>query len=269
MELLHERETEQAIGLIFEVRNQMGGGWSEEIYHQALVENFREHGIPTLQKPRRSLIHRGVEIYVFEPDIIAWDKVIFELKVLPDFKGKDFPSRNYAQTIHYLKLFEKNLGMLINFAHSKVGIKRLAYEPPEMEIYEDYDRIRSHLSDSDRQILLKVRQIILNLGKRYETGYSEIVYRKIIAVELAHHGIKCISDVNITAQWKGKRVGNQTTQHMFVEDRFLLLVRATLDAPPTYDYIKTRTYLKALGIKVGLVINFGRNELQIIGTEIR
>jgi len=239
MELLHEKKTEQAIGLIYEVRNEMGGGWSEEIYHQALVANFHEHDIPTLCKPQMSLIHRGAEIYTFEPDVIVWDTVILELKALPNFKGRTFPAINQAQLIHYLKRYKKDLGILVNFAHSKVGIKRMAYEPPEMEVYEDYDRIRGHLSDSDRLILLEVRQHILALGKQYGTGYSEIAYRKIIAVELAYQDIQCISDVNITAKWKGVEIGSQTTQHMLVENRFLLLVRATLESPPTYDYIKT------------------------------
>ncbi len=268
MELLHKEKTEQAIGLIYEVRNEMGGGWSEEIYHKALVANFHKHDIPTLHKPRLPLIHRGVEIYTFEPDVIVWDTIILELKVLPNFKKRSFPIINQAQLIHYLKRYKKDLGILLNFAHSKVGIKRMAYEPPEMEIYEDYDRIQGRLSDSDRAILLKIRQHIIALGKQYGTGYSETVYRKIIAVELAYQGVHCISDVNITAKWKSIEIGSQTTQHILAENRFLLLVRATLETPPAYDYIKTRTYLKALDLKVGLVINFGRNKLQIIGTII-
>lgn len=97
-------------------------------------------------------------------------------------------------------------------------------------------------------------------------GWSEEIYRKLLAIELAHHRIDTLSNVNIPAKWDGIRVGTQYSHHLLVSNRFLLLIRATLDAPMAYDFIKTRTYLKALGLQVGFIINFGRNTLQIIGT---
>ena len=51
---LFEQEMKQVIGLIFQVRNTLGAGRSEEIYHRALVKALTKAEIPTQSKPRRA-----------------------------------------------------------------------------------------------------------------------------------------------------------------------------------------------------------------------
>lgn len=265
-EYLHERESEFVIGRIFEVRNRLGGGWGEEVYHQALVRHLTNNDVPTVSKPREVLLHRNNEIQTFIPDIIVWDKIILELKVLPDFKRNQFPSAHQGQLIHYLKKFKKNLGLLVNFAHSKVGIKRMILEKTSSDIVENYDRIKIYLQHEDREILIKIRKAILRIAHGIGIGYKEDIYRKIIGLELEAVGISCVSEVVIPATWEDEVIYNQSTHHLLVAGRFLLLIRANLERPTTFDYIKTRSYLTALGLKSGLIVNFGRNTVQIFGT---
>jgi len=177
--------------LLFQVQNELGVGWSEEIYHQTFVYLAQRNGIPTQSKPRLPLIHRGSEVHTFEPDIIVWNKIILELKVLLNFQGRKFPTINQAQLLHYLKFFEIELGALINFAHPKVGIMRMLYNPLEFEIEEDYERMLPHVNEKDKQILREVQRHIKNLGKQYGLGYPEILYRKLIAAELNYQNIPC------------------------------------------------------------------------------
>ncbi len=263
---LYEKEMEQVIGLTFKVRNEMGMGWSEEIYHQALAYLTEKCGIPMRSKPRRTLIHRGVEIHTFEPDLIVWDKIILELKVLFDYRGRRFPTINQAQLIHYLKFYEMKLGVLFNFAHPQVGIMRMLYEEPDLEIKADYVRMLPHVTESEKQILREVQRHIKRLTRQYGLGYPEGLYRKLIAVELAYQNIPCVSDLNIPAAFEDYRIGTQSTRYMLIADRFLLHVRSSLEGISTRDFVKTRTYLKTLGLKVGWVVNFGRNQLQIHAT---
>ena len=75
MKLRYGEETGILRGLIFKVRNELKGGWSEEIYHQALAHVLEENGIPFVSKPRHPFLHRGVEVHLFEPDFIVWDKI--------------------------------------------------------------------------------------------------------------------------------------------------------------------------------------------------
>lgn len=263
---LYEKEMEQMLGLIFKTHNELGIGWSEEMFHQALVYFTKKDGIPVKSKPRHSLFHRGIKIHTFEPDIIVWDKIILELKVLFDYRGNKFPSINHAQLFHYLKFFRMELGALINFAHPKVGIKRILYEPSDYKIDEDYERMMPYVQETDKEILRDVQHHIKNIGKEYGLGYPETLYRKLIATELTHHHIACVSELNIPVKLDNHKIGEQNTPYLLIADRFLLHIRSSIKSIPTHDYIKTKTYLRTLGLNVGWIINFGQDKLQIHAT---
>ena len=265
---LYEKGMRQVIGLIYQVRNEMGAGWSEEIYHQALVYLLKKHSIPTRSKEQCSLVHRGVKIHTFEPDIIIWDKIVLELKVLLAFKGKKFPAINQAQLFHYLKFHQMSLGALVNFAHPDVGIQRIIYEPPPVKVEENYTYMLPYVNESDKQILRGVQRHIKLLANQYGLGYPEELYRTLVGVELAYQNIACISNIDVTARWEDHILGIQSTPYLLIADRFLLHVRASLDRIPGHDFIKTQSYLKALGLKVGWVVNFGRKALQIYTTAV-
>lgn len=268
-EWLYEKEMEVVIGLIFQVRNALGAGRSEEIYHRALVKALTKAGIPTQSKPRRALIHRGVEIHVFEPDIIVWDKIILELKVLLNYKKREFPLVNQAQILRYLKFYGFELGALINFAHSKVGIRRMIFEESPVEFEEKYERMMPHVNEADKAILRQVLTQIKRLARQYGLGYPETLYRKLIAVEMTHQGISCVSDIHVPATFEGEEIGTQATPFILIEDRFLLHVRALMDGTTTYDFLTTRTFLAELGLKVGWVVNYGRNKVHIQATAVK
>ncbi|MFT5194237.1 MAG: GxxExxY protein [Cellvibrionaceae bacterium] len=246
----------------------MKSGWSEEIYHQALLKQLLKHNIPTLSKPRFPIIHRGKEVYQFEPDIIVWDEIILELKVNRNFKGREFPSINEAQIIHYLKCCKKELGILVNFAHTKVGIKRMIYHPPEIKLVEVYDHIKSKINNHDRSILKEVRKHLLNISHQYGTGYSDTVYRNIIELELNYHGLKYKDNVIAHAEWEGERIGSHEIPHLLVEDRILVLIRASFKHGSTLDFTSMQSYLNALDLNIGIVMNFGRDNIQINGVAV-
>lgn len=261
--LRYEALTRELRGAIFKVRNELGGGWSEEIYHQALVTLLNEREIPTKSKTRRSFVYRGIELHTFEPDIVVWDKIILELKVLP--YQKDFANGHYAQIIHYLKFFENHLGLLVNFAAPRVKIKRVLWDTTPFEKTESYDHIQPHLAAQDRSCLRIIRQMILTLAKEFGLGYPETIYRKAMAIEAAHNHIDCICDIGLEAKWNGKTIGRHVTNQLLLQHDYLLHIRSMLDGPTTHDFISTKTYLKNLGLRFGLVVNFGKKQLQIFG----
>jgi len=260
--LRHEKLTYELRGLIFEVRKKLKTGWSEEIYHQGLVQLLRDKGIPVHSKPRKSITHRGIEVQVFECDLIVWDLIILELKVLP---FSTFAGGHYAQLIHYLKCWAKDLGLLVNFGPTRAQIERFVWDEPELEIHENYDSIKSDMTDTDRLTLRQVRQSILAVGQQYGLGYPETMYRRIAAIEMNHNGLSCQAEVEIPARWDGCVLAQHSSDHLLVEDNYLLNIRALLDQPTRYDFARTKTYLNSLGLKFGLIVNFGKKQLQIYG----
>jgi len=264
-ELRHEEKTSVLRGLIYKVRNELKGGWSEEVYHQALVYALRDCGIPCASKPRRPFSHRGVEVHLFEPDLIIWDTIIAEFKVLP--YQKEFAGKHFSQLIHYLKFWQMDLGLLVNFAPPKVKIKRVIWDEPELEVDEDYDRIKFHMSKQDKVSLRQIRHYILTLARQYGLGYPETMYRKLMAVETAHDHVSCISNVGITPTWNGRKLPRHATQHLCIADNYLVHIRSLLEYPTAYDFTTTKTYLAACGLNFGLVVNFGSHQLQIYGVK--
>jgi GxxExxY protein len=260
--LRHEQLTYELRGLIFDMQNKLKVGWPEEIYHQGLVESLRDRGIPVESKPRRNVTHRGVEVHVFECDLIAWDRIVLELKVLP---VGTFAAGHYAQLINYLKCWSKDLGLLVNFGSMPAQIERVVWDEPKLVIHEDYDAIKPAMAETDWLCVQRVRQNVLAVAAQYGLGYPETVYRRITAIEMQHSGLDCQSAVDIPAKLDGKILARHSSEHLLVEGKYLLNVRALLERPARYDFAQTKTFLNGLGSKFGLIVNFGKRQLQIYG----
>ena len=208
------------------------------------------------------ITHRGIEVHAFECDLIVSDRIILELKALPD---DAFAPVHYAQLINYLKCWKIDLGMLVNFGSVNARIKRIVRDEPVWAIQEDYLPIKSNLTEANRIYLRQMRQNILAIGKQYGLGYFDTIYRKIIAIEMEHSGLKCRTEIEIPVRWDGANtiLTRQCSAYVLVEDGFLLNVRSLLDCPPKYDFAQMKTFLRNLGLEFGVIVNFGKKQLQI------
>ena len=258
----YEELTYQLRGLIFEARRRLKTGWTEEVYHRGMVQLLQDKSVPFYSKPRKTIVHQGVEVKKFEADLIVWDTIILELKALP---FATFAPGHYAQIIHYLKCWDKNLGLLVNFGPTRAQIKRVVWDEPELEIVEDYDSIKSIITDTERVPLRQIRESILDIGRQYGLGYPETMYWKIIAIELAHIGLGCQTHTQITIKWGELDLANFLSDHLLVENSYLLNICSLFEHPPKYEFARTKTYLNSLGLRFGLLINFGKKQLQIYG----
>lgn len=261
-DLRYSQQSYQLRGLLFDVRNRLRAGWSEEIYHEGIVQAAKERGIPTCSKPRRAIIHRGVEIHLFECDLIFWDQIIVELKALPLTK---FAPSHRAQLISYLKCWQKGLGLLANLGPTYVEIQRIVWDEPELLIVQDYTAIESELNTTDRAHLEGITHALVNIGQQYGLGYSELVYQKLAAVEIEHNGLTCQVRAEIPARWNDRILANYISDHLLVQGDWLLGIRGLLEYPPSYDFARMKTYLNSLNLKFGLIANFGKKQLQIYG----
>jgi GxxExxY protein len=260
VELRHEQLSYQVRGLIFETRKNLKTGWSEEIYHQGLAQLLRENGIPFESKPRKTLVHRDVAIHTFECDLIIAERIILELKASPE---NAFAPAHYAQLINYLKCWNKDLGLLVNFGAVNARIERVVWDEPEWVAQEDYASIKNNLTGADRVYLRRIRHAILSIGKQYGFGYFDTVYRKLVAVEMTHIGLECGVEVEIPVKWSDGILTRQCSEHLLVEKCFLLNIHSLLDRPSRYDFAQMKTFLNHLNLNFGIIANFGKKQLQI------
>lgn len=123
--LIFKEEVFRIIGAAIEVHTELGSGFLEAVYQEALERELREKGIPFVSQKPISILYKGELLQKeYVPDLLCFDKVIVELKALDSLSGKE-----EAQIINYLKASGLLVGVLINFgSHKKLEWKRFVYE---------------------------------------------------------------------------------------------------------------------------------------------
>ncbi|MBC8244095.1 MAG: GxxExxY protein [Verrucomicrobia bacterium] len=116
----HEGLTREILGACFEVINELGAGFVEAVYENALVIALREKGLHAEKQRPLRVEFRGQVVGEFFADVLVEDKVIVELKA-----AKALLPEHQAQTINYLKATGKDVGLLVNFGQQKLEYKRL------------------------------------------------------------------------------------------------------------------------------------------------
>jgi len=264
MELIYKDLTHRIRRCIYDVHNALGTGYDEETYHNALILSLKKVGIPVRSKERRVLIHRDREIKKFELDLIVFDKIILELKSIQC----DFLQPNYVQIISYLKLWQKHLGLLVNFGLPKAKIKRIPFTEKEKSIIEDYSYIEHLINHENREHLKNLRAAILSVHELHGLGFGENIYQGLIEAELDFRKVKYEIGKIIPVEYEGHVIRKFEMKLPLIEDKFVCLVTAIHDRIDFYDIAKLKTYMKALNIKIGLIVNFGKSSLEIHGVSI-
>jgi GxxExxY protein len=110
-DLLFKDEVYAIYGAAIEVHKELGAGFLETVYQEALEIELRERGIP-FESQKSLPIHYKVRLLKKEyiADLVCYGKIIVELKSIKELSEKDD-----AQTLNYLKATGLRLGLLINF----------------------------------------------------------------------------------------------------------------------------------------------------------
>jgi len=80
--LLLKAEVFQIVGCAIEVLNMLGHGLVEKPYENALVVEFGPRKIPVRQQPSFDVLYKGQRVGVFIPNLIAFDSVVVDTKVI-------------------------------------------------------------------------------------------------------------------------------------------------------------------------------------------
>jgi GxxExxY protein len=118
-ELKHEAITKAVIGCAFEVINELGAGFLESVYEQALLLALRQKGLSAVPQYPARVMFRGECVGDFYADIFVEEKVIVELKAV-----KAIAPEHQAQIINYLNATGIEVGLLINFGNPRFEYKR-------------------------------------------------------------------------------------------------------------------------------------------------
>jgi GxxExxY protein len=117
----HRDLTEKIIGAFYDVYNELGFGFLESVYHNAMLIALADLGLQVESEVKLQVHFRGHVVGEFDADIFVERKVVLELKAVDEFC-----SAHEAQALNYLKASEIEVGLLLNFG-PKPRIKRLAF----------------------------------------------------------------------------------------------------------------------------------------------
>ena len=106
-----------------EVHKELGSGFLEAVYHEALIYELNKQKIPFETNAKLQIEYKNQLLHkVYYADIICFDKIIVELKAMDGLVPE-----HEAQVIYYLKATGYQLGLLVNFGTKSLQYKRLVF----------------------------------------------------------------------------------------------------------------------------------------------
>src|SRR3989344_775376 len=121
--LLYEDITYKIRGAAFTVKKSLGLGHKEVVYQKALEIEFKKVGLNFESQKIIDVFYENQKVGVYTPDFIVEEKIIIELKSLPEI-GKPQEEQLWS----YLKGSKYQLALLINFGSGDITFKRIVYE---------------------------------------------------------------------------------------------------------------------------------------------
>jgi GxxExxY protein len=116
----HSDLTEKIIGAFFEVYNELGYGFSESVYENALSLQLNYEGLKVEHQKPVEVYYQGQEIGRYLVDMLVNDAVILELKAV-----RQVLEEHEAQLLNYLKATQYEVGLLLNFGPKAQHIRKV------------------------------------------------------------------------------------------------------------------------------------------------
>ncbi len=124
IDLLLKDETYSIIGLCMEVHRELGHGFLEILYKDAIERELNEKGILFEREKQYRVSYKQVILpHSFFADFVIADRIILEVKAAEG----GLAEADTAQTINYLKASGCKIGLLVNFGRQSLEYKRLVF----------------------------------------------------------------------------------------------------------------------------------------------
>lgn len=119
--IIFKEESYQIIGKCMEVHNNLGAGFLEIVYKDALEYEFQKAAIPYEREKEYIVTYKDIILpHKFYADFVVFENIILEVKAVSDFADEFI-----AQAINYLKVSQNKLTLIVNFGELKLSYKRI------------------------------------------------------------------------------------------------------------------------------------------------
>lgn len=118
--MLHADITEQILGAAFEVHNELGPGFLESVYEEAMYHELALRGVPCQRQVQIPIHYKNIEVGKHVIDLLVNDQVVVELKAITELADV-----HKVILLSYLAATKRPVGLLINFGQPSVIYKRI------------------------------------------------------------------------------------------------------------------------------------------------
>lgn len=115
-----EALTQRIINACINVHKELGPGFIESIYHNALKIELERQKLGYESEKEVKVVYQGLEVGIHRIVLFVEDEIVVELKTVEELNKK-----YYAQVRSYLKALNKDIGLLVNFADFKLDVRRV------------------------------------------------------------------------------------------------------------------------------------------------
>ena len=122
-EILLKQPSYELVGICMEVHRELGMGFKEVIYKDALEYEFRKHKIHFEREKKFEILYKGFVLpHAYAADFIVHESIVLEVKATSALSG------NFVkQTINYLKAADLQLGIIANFGQPSFISQRVVF----------------------------------------------------------------------------------------------------------------------------------------------
>lgn len=120
-DIIYKLDSYDIIGKCFEVHNNLGAGFLEIVYKDALEYEFKKANIPYEREKQYVVKYKDhILPHKFYADFVIFDKIILEVKAVSGISDEFV-----AQALNYLKVSDNKLALIVNFGEQSINSKRI------------------------------------------------------------------------------------------------------------------------------------------------
>ena len=113
---------------------------------------------------------------------------------------------------------------------------------------------------TDNDITYQIRGAIYDVYKNLGPGLLESVYEEAMVYELQKRGLKVERQKEVPIHYDGQILKTQLRLDLLVQDRVIVELKSVKEMQDVF-WKQTRTYLRLLGLKVGILVNFNTDDI--------
>ncbi|MCH7524105.1 MAG: GxxExxY protein [Bacteroidetes bacterium] len=122
--ILYKNESYSIIGVLFDVYNNLGSGFAEIVYKDALEYEFKKANISYERERKYEVSYKDIVLpHLFYADFVIYDRIILEVKAVSGIADEFV-----AQAINYLKVSNNKLALIVNFGELRLNSKRIVLD---------------------------------------------------------------------------------------------------------------------------------------------